>query len=122
MRRSTAAKGCTSLRTRTESLTSFSSAATPSIDRPRRPVDRAVPLTYALEGAHPAGPCSPQRSQRGAGGGSSPPKGGPLPPRGEAMADESTAVVWRVPSPHAGRVLTLRTALIKNGLFLLQVL
>jgi hypothetical protein len=38
------------------------------------------------------------------------------------MADESTAVVWRVPSPHAGRVLTSRTALIKNGLFLLQAL
>jgi len=36
------------------------------------------------------------------------------------MADETTAVVSRVPAPHRGRVLTRRTALIKNGLFVLQ--
>jgi hypothetical protein len=34
----------------------------------------------------------------------------------------SAAVVSRVPGPHRGRVLTRSTALIKNGLFLLQVL
>jgi hypothetical protein len=38
------------------------------------------------------------------------------------MLDRSAAVVSRVPSPYAGRVLTSGTALAKNGLFLLQVL
>ncbi|HEV3260396.1 MAG TPA: hypothetical protein VG013_26305 [Gemmataceae bacterium] len=37
------------------------------------------------------------------------------------MAEESSAVVSRVPSPYGGRLLNLRTSLTKNGLFVLQV-
>src|SRR5262245_37098735 len=44
------------------------------------------------------------------------------PPRRERiMPDQPSGAVWRVPAPHAGRAVTPTLALVKNGLFLLQV-